>query len=194
MSLSGIDVNLVISKPNSKLHFQTKTVLKKFKKISGSLSSASGPKGLAEIKWKEHELQLYPHFTYDGFKSMYIRLRIKYYSVVIWTTNLYPAQQTGPTLPLTNSSLLLPHLSICDWNLSSISVHNFLKLSLFRAYITVHNFDVICLSETCFDLSILHDNVRVPGYNLCREDHPLNIKRRDVCIYYKISLPIKIKK
>lgn len=50
MSLSGIDVNLVISKPNSKLHFQTKKVLKKFKKISGSLSSASGPKGLAEIK------------------------------------------------------------------------------------------------------------------------------------------------
>ena len=83
MSLSGIDVNLVISKPNSKLHFQTKKVLKKFKKISGSLSSASGPKGLAEIKRKEHELQLYPHFTYDGFKSMYIRLRIKYYSVVI---------------------------------------------------------------------------------------------------------------
>ena len=194
MSLSGIDVNLVLWKPNPKLHFQTKKVLKKFKKISGSLSSASGPKEVAEIKWKEHELQLHPHFSYDGFKSMYILLRIKYYSVVIWTTNLYPAQQTGPTLPLTNSSLLLAQLSIRDWNLNSISAHNFLKLSLFRAYITVHNFDVICLSETCFDLSILHDNVQVPGYNLCREDHPLNIKRRDVCIYYKISLPLKIKK
>ena len=169
MSLSGIDVNLLMSKPNPKLHFQTKKIFKKFKTISRSLSSASGPKGVAEIKWKEHELQLHPHFSYDGFKSMYLLLRIKYYSVVISTTKLYPAQQTGPTLPLTISSLLLPHLSICHWNLNSISVHNFLKLSLFRANITVHNFDVICLLETCFHITILDDNKQVPGYNLCRE-------------------------
>ena len=38
--------------------------------------------------------------------------------------------------------------SICQWNLNSISAHNFLKLSLLQAYITVHNSDIICLSET----------------------------------------------
>ena len=58
------------------------------------------------------------------------------------------------------------------------SAHNFLKLSLLRAYITVHNFDVICLAETYLDSSILHDddNLQIPGYNLYRKDHPLNIK------------------
>ena len=35
---------------------------------------------------------------------------------------------------------------------------------------------------------ILHDD-----NNLCREDYPLNVKRGDVCIYYRISLPLKIK-
>ena len=34
--------------------------------------------------------------------------------------------------------------SICHWNLNSILAPNFLKLSLLRAYITVHEFDVIC--------------------------------------------------
>ena len=38
--------------------------------------------------------------------------------------------------------------SICHWNLNSISAHNFIKLSLLRAYISVHNFDILCLSET----------------------------------------------
>ena len=85
--------------------------------------------------------------------------------------------------------------SICHWNLNSITAHNFLRVSLLRAYITVHSFDVICLSETYLDSSISHDdnNLQIPGYNLYRVDHPSNIKRGGVCIYYKISLLLKIK-
>ena len=73
-------------------------------------------------------------------------------------------------------------------------MHNFLILFHLRAYITVRNFDVICLLETCLDSSILHDddNLPIPGYKLYRKDHPLNIKQ-GVCIYYKVSLPLKIK-
>ena len=48
--------------------------------------------------------------------------------------------------------------SICHWNLNSISAHNILKACLLRAYITVLNFDFVCLSETYFDSSILHDD------------------------------------
>ena len=63
---------------------------------------------------------------------------------------------------------------ICHWNLNSISTYNFLKLSLLRACITVHK----CLSETYLDSSILDDdnNLQIPGYNLCREGYPLNVK------------------
>ena len=82
----------------------------------------------------------------------------------------------------------------CHWNIN-ISAHDFLKLSLLRAHITVHKFNVICLSETYLDASILHDdnNLQISGYNLYREDHPLNVERGGVCIYYNISLPLKIK-
>ena len=44
--------------------------------------------------------------------------------------------------------------SIYHCNLNSISPHNFLKLSLLGAYITVHKYDIICLSETYLYSSI----------------------------------------
>ena len=82
--------------------------------------------------------------------------------------------------------------SIFHWNLNRISVHNFLRLSLLRAYIKS---DVVCLSETYLDSSILHDDdhLQILGYNLYREDHSLNVKSGVVCIYYNISLPLNVK-
>ena len=58
-------------------------------------------------------------------------------------------------------------LSISHWNLNSISAHNFIKLSLLRAYISINKTDIICLSETYVDSSISsdNDNLALPGYN-----------------------------
>ena len=38
--------------------------------------------------------------------------------------------------------------SVCHWNLNSIAAHNFSNISLLRAYNAIHNYDIICLSET----------------------------------------------
>ena len=85
-------------------------------------------------------------------------------------------------------------LSICHWNLNSISAHNYVKLSLLRAYLAFHNFDIICLSETYLNSSNSPDDetLEISGYNLVRSDHPLNSKRGGVCIYYKNYLPLRI--
>ena len=40
------------------------------------------------------------------------------------------------------------YLSICHWNLNSICAHNFIKLSLLRAYISINKIHIICLSKT----------------------------------------------
>ena len=34
--------------------------------------------------------------------------------------------------------------------------------------------------------------IEIEGYNLVRADHPNNIKRGGVCIYYKESIPVRI--
>ena len=85
-------------------------------------------------------------------------------------------------------------LSICHWNLNSISAHNFIKLSLLCACISINKTDIICLSETYLDSSISsdHDNVELPGYNFVFTDNHRNTKRGSVCIYYHNSLPLKV--
>ena len=55
----------------------------------------------------------------------------------------------GPKLRPNNA------FSICHWNLNSISAHNYAKVLLLKAYIAIHKFDIICISETYLDSSTL---------------------------------------
>ena len=82
------------------------------------------------------------------------------------------------------------YLSICHWNLNSISPHNHIKLSLLRAYISINKFDIICLSETYLDSNISsdNDNLELPGYNSVHADNPTNTKRGNVFAFIIIIL------
>ena len=72
-------------------------------------------------------------------------------------------------------------LSICYWNLNSISAHKYTKISLLTAYFLVYNFDIICLFETYLNSETPtgDQNLEIPGYCLLRADHPSNNKRGD---------------
>ena len=74
-------------------------------------------------------------------------------------------------------------VSICHLNLNSISAYNFTKISLLTAYVSVHNFDIICLSETYVNSKTTTDdkNLQIPDYYLLLADHPSNNKKR--CLY-----------
>ena len=80
-------------------------------------------------------------------------------------------------------------LSICHWNLNSLSIHNFSKLAQIKAYISMYKHDFICFSETYLGSSTPNGLLEIDGYNLVGADHPNNMKRGGVCIYYKESLP-----
>ena len=55
----------------------------------------------------------------------------------------------------------------------------------------MHDFDIICVSETFLDSSYSNDDPKfsIHGYAMLRSDHPSNTKRGGVCIYYKEHLP-----
>ena len=63
-----------------------------------------------------------------------------------------------------------------------------------RAYISLHNFDLVCISETYLDSTTAanDENLAITGYNLLRADHASNSKRGGVCVYYKSSLALRL--
>ena len=84
--------------------------------------------------------------------------------------------------------------SICHWNLNSISVHSYAKMFLLKAYIAIHKFDIVCISEMYLDSNASPDNnnLKISRYNLILSDHPSNSKRGGICIYCKHFLPLRI--
>ena len=66
-----------------------------------------------------------------------------------------------------------------------------MKISLLQTYLPVHRIDLICISETFLEYSVvLGDiNLEIEGYNFVRLDHPSNSKRGRVCIQ---SLTLKV--
>ena len=67
-------------------------------------------------------------------------------------------------------------------------------LFLLNAYIAIHKFGIICLSETYLDSSTTSDddNLANSGYNFMCSDHPSNNIRGSVRIYYKNFLPLRV--
>ena len=83
-------------------------------------------------------------------------------------------------------------LTFCYWNLNGLTAHDSTKISLLQAYITQRNYDIICLTETFLNSSILSDDnrIKIDGYSLIRSDHPSDLKKGGVCIYYKEHIPL----
>ena len=61
-----------------------------------------------------------------------------------------------------------------------------------KAYISMYKHDFIYLSDTYLDSSTPDSLLEIDGYILVRVDHPNNIKRGGVCIYYKGSFPVQV--
>ena len=83
--------------------------------------------------------------------------------------------------------------SVRHWNLNSITSHNYLKISLLRAYISLHNFDAVCISKKYLDSTTALDdnNLEINGYNLFKVDHASNSERGGLSVYYKSLLALR---
>ena len=75
------------------------------------------------------------------------------------------------------------NFSICHWNLNSLTGHNFEKVNLLEAFNTVNKFDIICLSESFLDSSVVAENknLEINDYKMVGADHP-STEKRYVCL------------
>ena len=134
---------------------------------------------------------LFPKFFHANCKHIFVYLRLALYIFMtvlylryIWLYRILVKlrgdveENPGPKPKPCQS------FSICHWNVNSVSAHNFSKVSLLRAYISIHKFDVICISETFLK--------KIEGYNIVRSDHLSNSRRGGIYIYYNQLLALKI--
>ena len=73
-----------------------------------------------------------------------------------------------------------------------MAAHDFIKVPLIEAFISTHNFDILCLSETFLvstrDLN--DENINIDDYAILSADYPSNDERGGVFIYFLQSLPL----
>ena len=100
-------------------------------------------------------VSLFPKFFHANCKHIFIYLRLALYIFMtvlylryIWLYSILVKlsgdveENPGPKPKPCQS------FSTCHWNVNSVSSHNFSKVSLLRAYISIYKFDVICIFET----------------------------------------------
>ena len=86
---------------------------------------------------------------------------------------------------------------ICHRFVAGILIaHQYITLQrcyFLKAYTAAFKYDFICLSETYLDSSMpsVQVSLDLEGYKLVCADHPNNVKRGGVCIYYNESLPVR---
>ena len=116
---------------------------------------------------------------YHYFESAYIVLFTLLYIFALLQCHGDIELNPGPEKLLNNKSL-----SICHWNLNSLTAHNYSKLPQLNAYISIYKHDFVCLSETNLESTTPNSLLEIDGYNLICADYPNNTKRGGVCIYY----------
>ena len=83
------------------------------------------------------------------FESAFIVLLTFVYMHIILQCHGDIEPNPGPRKLKTNN------LSVCHWNLNSLSANSFLKPTQLKAYNSIYKCDFICLSITCWILQFL---------------------------------------
>ena len=86
------------------------------------------------------------------------------------------------------------HFSFLNWNLNSIAKDNFDRAQLLEAHNSTFDYDLISICETSLDDSIEVPDVLIENYTFEQCNNPNNTKHGGVGLFYKNSLPIKVRK
>ena len=84
-------------------------------------------------------------------------------------------------------------LSFCNWNINTLGKDNFQLASLIEAHNSLFNYEIICLCETSLNDSIIIPQKLIDNYKFISSNSSGGKKQGDVGIYYKESLPLKVR-
>ena len=122
-------------------------------------------------------------FSVPGFTIWYFDLVISLSNDISENPNPCHSRQTD----------ISRYLTFCNWNLNTLSKDEFFRVHLLNAHNVIHDYDIISLCETSLGKNeTIPENI-LPGYHCYACNHHSGDKKGGVGIFYKDSLPIKIR-
>ena len=91
------------------------------------------------------------------------------------------------------SSNITEGINFAQWNINSLGKDNFDRVKLLQAQNAIYNYDIISLSETSLNEDSVIPMPLMEGYKFEHSDHPSGDKHGGVGIFYKETLPLKIR-
>ena len=85
------------------------------------------------------------------------------------------------------------YLTFMSWNLNSLAKDNFHRLKLLEAQNSIFNYDLIYLSETSLNDSVVLPPEYFPDCTFIPTNKPDGTRHGGVGLYYKTSLPLKVR-
>ena len=95
--------------------------------------------------------------------------------------------------PLVPDEFSTGFLSFCNWNLNSLASNDFARITLLNAENTIHKYDIISLCETSLNTTTTVTPNAIPGYSFHPLNHPSGERHGGVGIFYKESLPLRVR-
>ena len=95
--------------------------------------------------------------------------------------------------PLLEDDFFSGFLSFCNWNLNSLATDNFKRITLLTAENTLHKYDIISLCETSLNTETVVPENAIAGYAFHPLNHPSGGRHGGVGIFYKETLPLRVR-
>ena len=80
-----------------------------------------------------------------------------------------------------------------NWNVNSLAKDNFQRVRLIETHNSIFNYDLISLCETSLNDSVKLPDVLLNDYTFVPSKNPTNTRHGGVGLFFKNSLPIKIR-
>ena len=84
-------------------------------------------------------------------------------------------------------------LTFMSWNVNSLAKNDFQRVQLIEAHNSIFNYDIIGICETALNDSTELPEVLLNDYTFISSNNPANTKHGGVGLFYKNSLPIKVR-
>ena len=131
-------------------------------------------------------------FLLNVSKYLPFRFFLCYYDLIIILSSDIETHP-GPRPRVYCSGFNDGFLSFCNWNVNTLTKNDFERVTCIEAHNSLYNYDIISLCETS-----LNNDTKVPdnilkGYHFISSDHPSGDKKGGVGIFYKETLPLKIR-